>query len=303
SFKQLITRSLTLKLFDPQALTIIFSDASLKGGASIILQPEVHNNKTLLFPISFLSVRFNPTQQRYSTVERELFSVLPALNKGELLLSPDVTVYTDNKGIISIGNSDRNTHPRFTKYLDLVNGHRVKWKYLPGAKNLLADYLSRFGLDDQPYLDLEQLQQFAVDIPTSNLTLLSADSDAETSSTTNPEPSTEAPNSDNTTDPDYVIDNVNSLTLSQLLEIQKLLADKISSIPPIFSKIIDRFYYTSGNLYINMDSILFRVVIDKDYMDVATKLHALYHCTHRVLQLAMADEKLWNPNSNLLLLV
>ncbi|EDO14494.1 Tkp3 protein [Vanderwaltozyma polyspora DSM 70294] len=43
--KEWIARSLTLKLFDPTAPTVIFSDASLTGGASIIFQPEIHNNK------------------------------------------------------------------------------------------------------------------------------------------------------------------------------------------------------------------------------------------------------------------
>ncbi|EDO19070.1 Tkp3 protein [Vanderwaltozyma polyspora DSM 70294] len=322
-FKEWITRSLTLKLFDPTAPTIIFTDASLTGGASIIFQPETHNKKQILFPITFLSVRFTPTQQRYSTVERELFAVLHALEKGNLLLSSEITIYTDNKGIISIGNSDRNTHPRFTKFLDLLNGHRLKWKYLPGTKNVLADYLSRFGLKDQPELDLDLLQKDAIDLPVATLSSLNLNSTDASPNSTTIDPASSVPlSTDNTNtpeitsnttpseqdeteeslDPNYVVDNVNSLTMSQLIQIQTLLSTKETLIPHLFSKVIDKFLYISDLLYINLDLVLYRVVIDNDYIEVATKLHGLYHCTHRVLQLAMNDQKLWNPNSNLLLL-
>lgn len=73
--KQAVTNSIKLKLFDPQSDTIIYTDASLTGAASVLFQKELKNGKDYLYPISFHSLCFTDTQQRYSTVECELFVV------------------------------------------------------------------------------------------------------------------------------------------------------------------------------------------------------------------------------------
>lgn len=113
--KKWIRRTLLLKLFEPQAPTVIYSDASLRGAASMVCQPEKVDGKIRLFPVSFYSLKFTPTQQRYSTMERELCAVLTTLEKSRLFLSSNITIYTDNTGIISIGNSKTKTHNRVTK--------------------------------------------------------------------------------------------------------------------------------------------------------------------------------------------
>lgn len=126
--KEWIDRALMLKPFDPQQPTVIYSDASKEGASAIVFQSEIHHNKTQLFPIGFNSVSFNPTQKRYATVERELWAVINTLEKARLLLSPNITIYTDNQGIISMGRSNRAVHPRLIKYLDVLTGYRPTWK-------------------------------------------------------------------------------------------------------------------------------------------------------------------------------
>lgn len=162
--KYWVSKSIRLKLFDPQSPSILYTDASKTGAAAVLFQYEIKDGKKMIFPLSFFSLRFTTTQQNYSTVERELFAVLHTLEHARLLLSPEITIYTDNQGIISIGNTNRQTHPRFAKFLDLLNVYRLKWKYLPGTKNVLADYLSRFGLDSQPVLDLQHWDEVATDV-------------------------------------------------------------------------------------------------------------------------------------------
>ena len=61
---------------NPQTGTIICTDASLTGAAAVLFQKEIRNGMEYLCHISFHSLRFAKTQQRYSTVERELFAVL-----------------------------------------------------------------------------------------------------------------------------------------------------------------------------------------------------------------------------------
>lgn len=97
-------------------------------------------------------------------MERELWAILHTLERAKIMLSPGILLYTDNQGIISIGRSDRVTNLRLTKYLDLLNGFRLEWKHTAGLKNHIADYLNRFGLDDQPMLDTTTWEKLAVNI-------------------------------------------------------------------------------------------------------------------------------------------
>ena len=52
-------------------------------------------------PIAFNSRRLNPTQQRYTTTERELLSIVDTLQEFRMiLLGHHIIVHTDNKNLI-----------------------------------------------------------------------------------------------------------------------------------------------------------------------------------------------------------
>lgn len=87
------------------------------------------------------------------------------------MLSASITVYTDNQGIISVGNTSRYAHPRFVSFLDLLNVYRLKWHYIPGKPNVLADHLSQYALDSQPEINLSKWDALATDIPIEQLQL------------------------------------------------------------------------------------------------------------------------------------
>ena len=303
-----------MKLFDPQAPTIIYSDASLLGASSVLFQTELVDGRAIFYPIAFFSLRFTPIQQRYSTVERELFAVLHTLEHALLLLSPDITVYTDNKGIFSIGNTYRQTHPRFAKFLDLLNVYRLTWKYVPGPKNVVADYLSRYGLDGQPELDFKQWDVLATEVTLRAIATTRSSPDSPSSSAPShptyaidlpneefqplPSPETDAP----PTAPDetFVYQNCQELSWPELISMKHLLSEEISEIPVRFSQIFSKFHLSDDILYVIEDTLLFRVITDYDYVRLATKLHNYYHCSHRVLKWLLNHLRLWNPNSPLL---
>ena len=54
--------TLPLMLFDPQLRAYIYTDASQKRETSMVCQPELYQGKTYLYPITFFSIRFTPTQ-------------------------------------------------------------------------------------------------------------------------------------------------------------------------------------------------------------------------------------------------
>lgn len=332
--KQLITRSLTLKIFDPQQRCVIYSDASLEGASAVLFQPEYNEGREQLYPIAFYSVCFNETQKRYATVERELWAVINTLDKAQLVLSPNITIFTDNQGIISIGRAERATHPRLLKYLDVLSGYRLTWKYLPGIKNTLADYLSRFGLHNQPILDIVKWNKQATDInletnslneeitdiddpedtenppETQQLEQPGAFYNEEHNPITDPEKPTNESNNDIEEEPieetleeqrdtETVLKDTNNLQWSEILEIKQIMLEK-KTVPQKFTDIIDHFTCVKEVLYLIRDKQLYAVITDADYFQIAENKHNKYHCTHRVLHQMIQDEKFWNPNSSLI---
>lgn len=87
------------------------------------------------------------------------------------MIDGEFQIYADNQGVFSIRNTDRYTHPRFSKFLDLLNTSRLNCHRLPRYKNSLADSLSRFCLDSQPTIDLHKGDALATDILIENLYL------------------------------------------------------------------------------------------------------------------------------------
>ena len=286
----------------------------------MLFQKETLHGKEVYYPLSFFSLKFTPTQQNYSTVERELFAVLNTLEHARLMLPPEITIYTDNRGIISIGNTSRDTHPRFAKFLDLLNVYRLHWKHLPGHKNVIADYLSRFGLDSQPELDITRwdklatevsLQAMGLDDSTSphpaatglphNRSFRPLESNAETSPLPLPSDVDDTiPTSESPEEP--LIRNMNDLSWPDIVLIKEHLTTRSSDIPHRLSDIINFFHLVDDILYAVRGNVLNRVVIDSDYYHVARHRHRQFHATHRVLQLMLQGENLWNSNSAILTL-
>lgn len=275
------------------------------GASSILFQTEVVQGRTISYPIAFFSLRFNATQQRYSTVERELFAVLHTLEHARLLLSPDITVYTDNKGIISIGNTYRQTHPRFAKFLDLLNVYRLTWKYVPGPKNVVADYLSRYGLDDQPELDFKRWDALTTEVTlsainNSPLDIVHEQFESLDQAGNSESPPTEVDSIPEPADETLVYHTCNEISWPDLLLVKRLLSEKSTEIPPRLATIFDQFNLDHDILYLVQSQILYRIITDFDYLRLATKLHNYHHCSHRVLQWLLHHLQIWNPHSSLL---
>ena len=98
-------------------------------------------------PIAFYSRKLSQTQQKYTTGEREMLSIVETLKEyRNILLGHCIQVYTDHKN---------HTNPRTLTASARV--HRWRWvfeefgpeiKYIPGHKNTVADCLSRLERDN-----------------------------------------------------------------------------------------------------------------------------------------------------------
>ena len=121
--------------FDQPFLVAVNASQSACGAMlSQVFDGEEH-------PIAYYSKVFQPTESRYSTVERELFALVSALRHWKhYLYGHKVVVYSDQQSI-SWGIKQTES-ARLTKWTAQINEFDVELKYRPGPKNKCADFLS-----------------------------------------------------------------------------------------------------------------------------------------------------------------
>jgi hypothetical protein len=115
----------------------IYTDASGKQLGAVITQDEK--------PIAFYSRKLKSAQQRYTTGEQELLSIVENLCEfRNILLGYKITVHTDHTKIIYA----KSTSYRVMRWRLLKEECGPEFRNIKGKHNLIADALSRLELDD-----------------------------------------------------------------------------------------------------------------------------------------------------------
>ena len=98
-------------------------------------------------PIAFYSRKLSPTQQRYTTTERELLSIVETLKEFRtILLGQQLIVHTDHENLTYKNfNSDRVMRWRL-----FIEEYSPDLRYIKGELNSVADALSRLGILNTP---------------------------------------------------------------------------------------------------------------------------------------------------------
>ena len=88
-------------MFEFRLPVVVEPDASQKHVGGALLQPRLKSSgKTLLHPIAYFSKKLTPTQQRYSSQEREMLSVVLCLQNWKIFVEGgDVTVVSDHESL------------------------------------------------------------------------------------------------------------------------------------------------------------------------------------------------------------
>ena len=88
---------------DPNTLWIIETDASKTAFAGMLLQPYIHDGIKQEVPVTFISYNFTGTQQAWSAIEREPYTIYVAMRKlSYMIKSGRVTIRTDHKPLLEI---------------------------------------------------------------------------------------------------------------------------------------------------------------------------------------------------------
>jgi len=118
----------------------LFTDASRTGTGAWIGQGPTRDAAR---PAAFHSRKLMPSQSNYSTHQREMRAIIEAMEAvAPHLLHRQFTVVTDHASLTKL-MTQKNLNGRQQRWLTHISHFDYKIEYQPGAKNFLADYLSR----------------------------------------------------------------------------------------------------------------------------------------------------------------
>jgi transposase InsO family protein len=119
-------------------------------------------------PLAFFSKQFSPTQQRYSTFDRELTAIYLAVQHFRSVIEgKNVVVFTDHKPIAaSFCSVQQPKSSRQERYFSIISEFVSAVKFISGSENIVADCLSRNVCDatDSPPL-VNSVTVDAIDLP------------------------------------------------------------------------------------------------------------------------------------------
>ncbi len=123
--------------FDETEPSVIQADASKKGLGAVLLQDGK--------PVIYASRTLTSAEQNYSNIERELLSVVFALERlHTYIYGYSVKVQTDHQPLVSCWKKPvANNSPRLQRLLLCLAQYDIELEYLKGKENIIADALSR----------------------------------------------------------------------------------------------------------------------------------------------------------------
>jgi hypothetical protein len=94
-------------------------------------------------PLAYVSSKLTETQERWSTIEKECFSIIYALKKLDpILYGCKISLYTDHNPLIHIRNA-ASTSSKLLRWSLWLSRYDITVRYIPGKQNVMADFLSR----------------------------------------------------------------------------------------------------------------------------------------------------------------
>ena len=162
--KQIITSDIVLKSFNPEAETVVSSDASTVGIGALLKQRQKDGS---MAPIMFASRALTPTEQRYATVEKEALAVTYAAEKfSQYLLGKTFHFEVDHKPLVPLlGDKALDQLPvRIQRMRMRLLRYQFTISHVPGKELVVPDALSRAPPPHTEDHDLQQELQKDINI-------------------------------------------------------------------------------------------------------------------------------------------
>ena len=145
SAKQALAKATELSFADSQSSLSLTTDASDVAVGAVLHQH--HSGQTK--PLAFFSKKLTATQTRYSTFGRELLAIYLAIRHfRHLLEGRDFVVFTDHKPLtFALQSKPERYSPREIRHLDFISQFTTDIRFISGDANIVADTLSRPGVN------------------------------------------------------------------------------------------------------------------------------------------------------------
>ncbi|KAK9084493.1 hypothetical protein Scep_030964 [Stephania cephalantha] len=141
-----LTSAPLLTLPEPGKTLTVYTDASSIGLGCVLMQDGR--------PVAYLSRRLRPHEGNYPVHDLELAAVVFALKAWRhYLYGVRFVLYTDHQSLRYIF-TQRELNMRQRRWLELLKDYDFTIEYHPGKANVVADALSRSGLDSQTVLQM-----------------------------------------------------------------------------------------------------------------------------------------------------
>ncbi len=138
-----------LKYFDPRHETELWTDASAKAIGGAVLQRDERGN---LRPVAYYSRRLSPSEENYSTYQRELLGIRDCLLAFRFyLIGLPFVCKTDHCSLRWLTEQPEMSSLQARWYTVFQDYHIKEIQYVKGERNALADALSRYpDASEQP---------------------------------------------------------------------------------------------------------------------------------------------------------
>ncbi|GBO33893.1 Transposon Ty3-I Gag-Pol polyprotein [Araneus ventricosus] len=138
------------------SLWVDASDVAIGGTLSQLSQGKWE-------PIAFFSMKLNKSQQKWSTYDRELFSIYSAIRKFKHMLEGrEFQIYTDQKSLIyAFKQNPDKCSPMQLRHLDFISQYSTDMWHVQGSQNIVADALSRIEVDSITKSPILNFKEFA----------------------------------------------------------------------------------------------------------------------------------------------
>jgi len=130
----------SLVIVDFGKLFTIHVDSSNHTIGSYLTQPDVNQKER---PVAFITKKPNKTQQAWSTIEKETFATIWALDHfRNRIFGKPMTVFTDHNPITYLTEAVPKS-AKLMRWALAIQQHDVTFRYKAGKANVVADCLSR----------------------------------------------------------------------------------------------------------------------------------------------------------------